>query len=301
MHPEVQARVAQLTQPAPPLEEVAERSFIPVPGGRIRALHYKPERVECKRPVVMVPGFGVVPSGWHDWWAMLYDRAEVFYIETREKPTSLIERRGADLSMDALVLDMVRGLDHFEIAGRDYVIQGGSWGGTTLLAGLGLGAYSAPAVVAWNPVRRLWFNRWALKHLTPHVPMEAFESLRGLISGVALAGMNPVQRERLMVNINAADWRWKAAAEAQAAFDLNDLTSAILEEVLVFIGVDERVHSAESSEALARRIPRGRLFWPQANESENIAVAGLVALELARIRAGDRLPEPILAVERALN
>ena len=305
MDERLQHRLDTERRDAPSMESIADLHYLNIPGGRLRAFHARPATVEAARPIVMVPGFGVVPSGWHDWWTVLHDRAEIFYIETREKPGSeLKEEEGADLSMSALIADIELGLEHFDLVGRDFVLMGTSWGATALMAGLAerrLDTRKTNSVVAWNPLDHIWFSRWALRHVTPRIPFSVIDRLRGVISGVALAGMAPAQRERLMGFVNAADWRWKGVAETQVDFELSEVAATITQEILIFVGVNERIHSSEASELLTASIPRGRLFQPVVSEEDNTRLAGLVNLELARITCDAPLPQLLASWERAIR
>lgn len=300
MHPLLQEALDRAPRDAPPIEQVATEHRLAIPGGSIRLLHARPTHPVAGRPVVMVPGFGVLPPGWHDWWAVLRGRVEVFYIETREKPTSTLEP-GADLSMEALVHDVAAGLEYFGLRGADVVLQGTSWGSSTILAGLASGAVSAETVLAWNIVPHLHFSRWALRHITPWLPFWVFGVTRDLISSVVFAGMEPAQRARLESFVKTADWRWKAAAEAQVDFELGELAPQIAQEVLVVVGVDEKVHSAEVSAELAALMPRGRLLTPAVSPAVNTRVGGIFALELAQVAAGAPLPAMLQAVEQPLT
>jgi len=300
----LQQRIDAERREAPPMESASELHYLTIPGGRLRAFHARPSTVEAARPIVMVPGFGAVPSGWHDWWSVLHDRTEVFYLETREKPHGELIEEGADMSMDAMISDIAQGLEYFDLVDKDFVLMGTSWGATALMAGLAkkrLLAKDARSVVAWNPIEHIWFSRWALRHVTPRIPFSVIDRLRSLIGGVALAGMGQAQRERLMGFVNAADWRWKAAAETQVDFELTELSGAILQEVLIFVGIDERIHSAEASENLTASIPRGRLFQPDVSQTDNTRLAGLVNLELSRITCDAPLPQLLARWERAIQ
>lgn len=300
MNEHIQKALQQARREAPPLESVATEHRLPIDGGDIRLLHARPAKPSAARPVVMIPGFGVLPPGWHDWWSVLHERAEVFYIETREKPTSTLQE-GADLSMDALVRDIAAGLSYFGLDGTDYVLQGTSWGSTAMLAGLSAGAFSAETVLAWNIVPHMHFNRWALRNVTPRLPFWIIGALRDVLGGIVLSGMEANQRARLMSFIQVADWRWKDAAEAQVDFELADIAASISQEILLVVGVDEKVHSADASAEIAARMPRGRLLAPGVPSTDNTLLGGVFALELARQSSADPLPPLLAGVERSLS
>lgn len=126
MNDSIEKVLSEARRDVPTLESVATAHRLPVTGGDIRLLHAKPVRSQAARPVVMIPGFGVLPPGWHDWWSVLHERAEVFYIETREKPTSTL-LEGSDLSMDAFSSDIAAGLSCFGLEDAEMVGVLGEW------------------------------------------------------------------------------------------------------------------------------------------------------------------------------
>ncbi|MHA1522606.1 MAG: hypothetical protein ACTSRK_20765 [Promethearchaeota archaeon] len=67
-------------QDLPDMEEI----YVPVSNGEIRVLHYCPPSAESVRPLVFVPGWGVPPSVFSDWFEVLYNRVEFYYIERRK-------------------------------------------------------------------------------------------------------------------------------------------------------------------------------------------------------------------------
>ena len=67
---------------------------IPVEGGTIRVIHYRPPVMMSKRPVVLVPGWGVTLEGFRDTFEVFYNYIEFYYVETREKKAAVF--RGMD-------------------------------------------------------------------------------------------------------------------------------------------------------------------------------------------------------------
>jgi len=105
----IQLRMKELVQDVAPkyLEEpISKAHWIPVDGGEIRVLQTKPKNPVGVRPVVFISGWQTMPHQFDDLYNILYDRVEIFYIETREKSSSRIRRRKADLSLSQKAKDV---------------------------------------------------------------------------------------------------------------------------------------------------------------------------------------------------
>ena len=123
------ARVEELVRaadrPAPRFWEtgVREEIFVPVEGAEIRVFHFASRDPAARRPIVMVPGFGATPEGFQDFYAAVRDKAELFYLETREKSSSRVPRGRADMSVGRSARDIRQSLDFLGLAGkRDFVL-----------------------------------------------------------------------------------------------------------------------------------------------------------------------------------
>jgi hypothetical protein len=57
-----------------------EQIMVPVDDAEIRVIHVRPERPQTVRPVVFIPGWGVVPQGFQEFYAALHGKAELYYI-----------------------------------------------------------------------------------------------------------------------------------------------------------------------------------------------------------------------------
>jgi len=59
--------------------------YVPVDDGEIRVLHIKPNKPVAKRPLVFIPGWGGLVEGYTDFYEVLHDKVEFYFLETREK------------------------------------------------------------------------------------------------------------------------------------------------------------------------------------------------------------------------
>jgi pimeloyl-ACP methyl ester carboxylesterase len=297
----------------PPFWElgVGEQTLVPTAQARIRAMHFRPPQsiperargVSARRPIVLVPGFGATPPGFQDFYAAAFDSAELYYIETREKPSSVVDR-GSDMSVAQSAADVQEALAVLGLTGnRDYVLVALCWGAAIVLEGMIRGMIDAPTVLLCDPMHALWFPKWVLRFVSPLLPVPLVRALRPLISRAMIGGMKePAQKQRATEFVASADiWKWKMSAEAARDFDLLGRLGAVSREVFVLNGTADRIHDPRNYPQMAREMPRGRFLHMPTEESNRELLFGVAALEFARIAAEDGLPRSLSRFERHIR
>lgn len=310
----------------------AEEIYVPVEAGRIRVLHHVPEaeegageepdsgknggiETEAQRPVVFLPGWGTVPEGFRDFFDEIDERLEYYYVETREKNSSILDRKAAKLDMDTMAEDIGAVLDYVGLApagqqasrekqgprpeGGDFLLMGTCWGSTVIAHGLARGILSAPTVVLFEPMHRLWFPRWILDWIAPLTPSWLWTALKPLGKRIAFLGMKEeVQRRRAEHFVDNADlWKWRRAAIAVRDLDLYRSVGSIEQEVFVIDGVEDRIHAPGHAPGLAALIPKGRYFHIPADESQREHLLGTMARSFTGVFAADSPPASIADFE----
>lgn len=283
--------------------EAGEVSFHPVAGGALRVVHL-PGR-GAGRPVVLVPGWGAVMEGWRDFYDPLVGRVELYVIETLEKSTTRIDRAFPDRSVRRMARDVDQTLRSLKLG--DHALLGSSWGATVMLQGLIEGLFEdTPALVACDPIPRMWFSPWFLKTLGRCLPSRLVGWLRDPIKWIALRNfIQPVQRRRIELFIERADpWRWKHFAIAAAGLDLYGELEAIEREVWVTSCSQDVIHDRQMYLRVVEELPAGRFFFYPAGEARRERFNAAVAEALAAARGGelpgllDRLEQPVGAAGR---
>ena len=283
---------------------VGEQIMVPVEGAELRVLHFPSRDPSARRPVVMIPGFGATPEGFQDFYAALENRAELFYLETREKSSSRITARRAEMSVSRSARDVQQALSFLGLdGGRDFVLVAACWGSTIVLQGLIEGCLVAPTVVAADPMHTLWFPRWLLRYVSPVLPAPALLALRPIIARSLLGDMQePTQKQRAYAFAWSADpWKWKKTAQAAWDFELYGRLSRIQREVFVLNGTRDKIHDQRHYPRMAREMPRGRFIYIPADERDRERLFGIAALEFARVSAADGLPPSLAHFEKRLR
>jgi len=289
----------------PPLEAAGtgQARRLPVDGAEIRVIHVVPKAPTSTRPIVFVPGWGTIPAGWQDFLSAVYGKAELYYIETREKSSSRILDRRTDMSVAQSARDIGRALSLLGLDGQDFVLAAACWGAAMVLKGMMDGHLHAPTVVLHDPMHTLWFPKWVLRWVAPWLPAPALAILRPIFAHVLLGDMRePRQRARAYSFVYDADfWKWKKSAQAARDFELYGSLGAVREEVFVANGTADKVHDPVDYPRICRELPRGRFLFLPTDESRRELLFGALALEFARARAADGLPASLTRFERPVR
>ena len=291
--------------------ETTKVVYVPVKDGEIRVLHHLPPnaarlrdaRVPQGRPIVFLPGWGTIPEGFKEFLEVVYGQSECYYLETREKNSSRLDRRRARMDMDQLAEDVQQVM---EVAGPESVLMGTCWGSTIIAHGLARGIITAKTVVLFDPMYELWFPKWLLNWVVPVVPLWLWGLLKPIGKRIALWGMKePVQRARAELFIDSADlWKWKHTALQARDVNLYESMGKIRQEVLVMNGVKDKIHDRRHYPELAALAPKGRFFYLPVDESLRERLLGIVAVLCAAEGNGEnrtQLPAVLLEFEQDLK
>jgi pimeloyl-ACP methyl ester carboxylesterase len=293
-------------RPAPHFWEpgVEEEIRVPVQGADLRVFHSPCADPAARRPVVMVPGFGATPEGFQDFYAALRGKAELFYLETREKPSSRITARRPDMSVSQSARDIQQALDHLGLShGRDFLLLAPCWGAAIVLQGLIEGILDAPTIVVADPMHAMWFPKWLLRFAAPVVPVPLLRGLRPMIARSMLGDMQePTQRERAYAFVYGADvWKWKTAGHAAWSFELIGKVGGIGREVFVLNGTKDKIHEQVFYPRIAAEMPRGRFVYMPTDERNRERLFGAVAVEFSRVSAQAGLPDSLARFEKNIR
>lgn len=279
----------------------AESIYVSVPDGRIRVLHTQPDGSGSRRPIVFVPGWGTVPAGFAATFEVLYRRADWYYVETREKGSSDLNKKRARLDMDAMAEDVARAIEQADL--DDFVLVGTCWGSAVILHGIHRGIVDAPTVVVSDPMHELWAASWIRRFLIPLAPVPVIDLLRAPLTRIALRNMSegPQRRRAESFIENAVLWKWKRAARQCLNFDLYGFVHQIDREIFVTNGASDIIHDNLNYPRISALLPRGRFLYLQTDEENRERLLGVLSKEFAAVSAADGLPESLARFERDVS
>jgi pimeloyl-ACP methyl ester carboxylesterase len=302
----VSALLEAANSAAPHFWEIGEQVLVPVEDAEIRVIHCAPRtpRSAAQRPIVLVPGFGVIPEGFQDFYTAVHGKAELYYVETREKGSSRLCSGRPDMSVARSARDLRLVMAALGLAGRrDFVLVAVCWGASIALEGMIGGFLDAPTVLLADPMHALWFPKWVLRWISPLLPVPIVRALRPFVFRAMLGDMRePAQKERARAFVYGADvGKWKRSAEAARDFELFGRLSAIGREVFVLNGTKDKIHDPRNYPRMARELPKGRFLYMSAGEHEREKLVGTAALELARVSAAQGLPPSLAWFEKRIH
>jgi len=278
---------------APFWGEGVEREIrVAVTGGSIRCFHFKPVRCDTRRPIVFVPGFGAVAAGFKDFYSIVHGRCECYYIETREKGSSEIDRKDPQMGMSQSARDIAAAITSFGLDDSDYVLIGACWGADVIGQGMIDGTLSPPTVVLLDPIHRLWFPQ-AILNIANLIPDWFLRYVVKPIGGAIALGRfeEGVQKERVRLFMDSfVPWKWKRSAYAARDFEFLDSAHRITREVFVVNGSGDPIHDQRYFPGIARRMPRGRFISGPIDESYREYFIGYVSFLFASVSAEEGLP-----------
>jgi len=273
--------------------ETRKITYVPVDDGEIRVIHVNPKNKISKRPLVFVPGWGVIPRNFDDFYEVLHEKIEFYYIETREKKTSRIKRFKAKLTMNQKAKDVGDALKYLGLANKkDFILMGPCWGGAIILQGLMDKTIKAPTIVTVDPMHRLWYSQFMLDYIGPILPVWLLYLMKPLLKWLKLRNMTEkVQKQRAEDLIKeAVMWKWKRAGFHCRHFELYGNLHKIDEEVFVFNATTDLIHDKRDYPKIAKEIPKGRFIYMETDESYRERMMGILGREFSQISSSEGIP-----------
>jgi hypothetical protein len=283
-------------------EKITKYIYVPVDDGEIRVVHVKPEKTINKRILVFMPGWGVLTSGFHVLYETLYDCVEFYYIESREKGTSKLDKKKANMSIEQMAKDVQDALTFLDLPRKDFVFVTPCWGATIIFIGLLNKTIEIPSIVVFDPMHKLWFNKF-INTISPAIPVWLANILKPPLKFFALLGMKEkAQKKRSEEFIDNADiWKWKNAAHAVKDLELFGMLGDIEQEIIVFNATSDRIHNQSDYPKLAKELPNGRFFFMNTDESNRERLMSGVIRELAAVDGKTNIPQSLKEFEKKLE
>ncbi|MHA2357912.1 MAG: alpha/beta hydrolase [Candidatus Heimdallarchaeaceae archaeon] len=277
--------------------------YVPVDDGEIRVLHIKPKNPITKRPLVFIPGWGGLVEGYTDFYQVLHEKVEFYFLETREKKSSKLNRKTAKMDMNQKAKDVQDVINYLGLEKQDFVLFGTCWGGAIILHGLIENIIQAPTLVANDPMHYFIFPKWLLNYVAPITPVFFANLIKPILKYAQIRDMKAkVQKQRTALFIDSAEaWKWKKAAVAVKDFELFGKLSVINEEVFVTNGTQDKIHNQIDYPLMAKEMPNGRFIFMKTVESKREYMMGLIALEFCKVTKEARIPPSLAEFEKKLD
>lgn len=239
---------------------VDERWVEVEPGVELRLWHWTPRQASTARPVVLVPGWISVVEGWLPVLERLVQDREVWYLETREKPSARIRR---PVDREAFRLDRL-GRDLREIWRRtpissSAVVLASSMGANAVLEALAGDGLRVGAAFLIGVNSRFELPRWGpwLFRCPAALYSVVREPIIWYLRHFRVDGQrNPEQMRRYERALRAADpRRLRLSAQAIVGYELGPWVESIRVPVALAWAESDALHGGAAVRELAQRIP----------------------------------------------
>ncbi|NHJ32073.1 MAG: alpha/beta hydrolase [Asgard group archaeon] len=278
--------------------------YIPVENGEIRITQHKPEKPIGIRPILFIAGWSSCPEIFQDFYEFFFNRVEFYFLETREKGSSRLTKKRARISMEQNAKDVRKAIEYLQLdQSMDFILMGSCWGSSIILDGLIRKEFTAPTIITYDPMYKLWFSRFLLKYIFPFLPVFVIRWIKNLVQFFSLRKRkNEIQAQRLDYIFNNCDLRkWKNAAIPAKDFYLFGRLSKIDEEIFIFAGTEDNIHDKRYYPPMTKEMPKGRFFYMETDESNREFLMAAISLEFSKIKSSDGVPEILADFEKKID
>jgi pimeloyl-ACP methyl ester carboxylesterase len=239
---------------------ITEVRFIEaVPGnGRIRCFHFVPDASPVGQ-LVFLPGWSSVRATWDPTLLALSSDWEIVYVETREKPSSTLERVPDALALSRFVDDLVGVVDAFDLSDGGYVLAGSSLGGTVALEALPRLTRTPQRLILLAPNARFYMPRVAgplLRYTASWAEPAAALLVRLYMTRVRLRGSDPDHARRFVDGFRSGDvWKNRALAHQLLSYRMDMQRVSTIDTPTIVVGsATDTLHDTQGARAIAAHL-----------------------------------------------
>jgi len=245
-----------------------------------------PNKIENIRPIIIIPGWFSLISGWLDVVNTISEFTTIAYFESREKNTSILASNKVDMSVNRMVLDLCEVRDDLGVEFKDAIVLGSSMGGTTIFKYLVDQNISANLFVLIGPNPS--FD--APKIITPillKMPLFIYKVTKAYVKWHVLRfkidrKKEPEQAQKYIDVLEGAE-NWKIRQSARKCLKFNvwrDLHLINANILLVGASLD-KMHAAERTLKLKKLIKNASYIDFESNKKSHSEEFGKFMVEIA--------------------
>ena len=260
-----------MDNPAGEMKDVKYREeMVPVDHATLlKVMVFKPALPQSKHPVIFVAGWVSDFSGWATFINALARERDVYYLETREKESAVIDNehllKDDDFSIRQNARDIIRVCEHFGINYSQTIACGSSLGATSLLEAmknskLKVGGaflvgpnseFAAPRGLLWilylpaffyKPLT--YFIKWYLRRFRVDAEKEPEQMKR---------------YEEILKTVNPSRLKHSARATILGNYQMWHDLETIRVPVALAYAASDKLHNPDNILLMARRLPQGKL------------------------------------------
>jgi len=235
----------------------------------LRLIKFSPAKPSNKPPIVFVPGWVSQISGWLQVLLEMTRDYTVYYIETREKISSVV-KNDAEYTIDVMGKDVINVLEQIELIDKKYYLFGSSLGGTIILdlwrflekkpLSLVLVGPNAEfrVPISWHYIVTVFYPplyNW----LKPSVKWYLRTFRMNIESDVT-------QYEKYSEALDSADpWKLKKALLSVEKYKVWNLLNNISTPTLIFTASKDKLHEPENLQRMAKSMQNATIVDMETN------------------------------------
>ena len=253
----------------------SERMVNVDPNVALRVVRFDPA-VQTGRPqVVLVGGWITIMPAWGDVLREMTKDFTVYYVETREKQSSLIKGR-VEYSAEAFGRDIVALTDKLDIKEDDYILMGSSLGATSVLDGCRFIRKKPLCLALIGPNAEFRVPRFGKVIVACFFPPMWFV-LKPIVKWYLKTFRldfkhDPRQYYKYARNIDSADpWKLKKAIMKLWKYQVWDLLGSIDIPTLIIGASKDKLHIPENLKRMVELMPDARYLDMGTNEATHRA------------------------------
>ena len=238
----------------------------------LRILIFSPQDsgYENSNPIFMVPGWGSLFEGWKPLISQWATKRKIFYIETREKKSSIINRksRKSDFIMSRHGEDLRSVIQKLDIEMGEIEWFASSLGSTILIDSFEKGILGGKSAILLAPNSDFKFPLWFRVGINLPIPIFIFKRLVNFISWkVQRRTKEPAQKERYRRNFTALDVeKMLLSARSNIGFSLPQDLSSIEVRCAVMTAFSDTLHDFGKVKMIKESIPNCELIEVPSNQ-----------------------------------
>jgi pimeloyl-ACP methyl ester carboxylesterase len=265
--------------------------MVPVDEGiSLQVMQFRPRNDASAEPLVFVPGFVSAIGGWIDFLKEVVPLRPVYYLESREKTSAVIERQrlsNDDFSIARLASDLVEACSMLGIDQSRMIVAGSSLGATTLIEALKHNRLPARAGFMIGPNTE-FKAPWFIKGLFL-LPADAYHLVKYFVLWYLKtfridAVKEPEQMQRYRDTLLRADpRRLKKTAESAIGYTIWRDLETVAVPVAVALAPTDTLHTEQNIRRLTESLPKAAIIRCESNKYMHSAA---MAADFERYVAG---------------
>lgn len=258
-----------------PGANVVEKRLEVSPGVDLKLLVFSPPGEITRPPVLFVPGWISLITGWSEVLMEMTASYPVYYLETREKNSASLSGK-QDQGIPAYRQDIITAIERLDLMKGEYILFGSSLGATAILDAHSSLPKKPKALILVGPNAEFRMPGWGVLIIHLIYP-GLFFMVRSLVKLYLKwfrlnAGADRAQYEKYCRALDMAEpFRLKKAALSLKDYKVWDLLEDIDTPVLVIGGNEDKLHEPENLIQIVNKLPQGKMLDMGTNSNTHSA------------------------------